>query len=163
MNQDATRATGPPGPQPRTLDRPMPVQRAPQNAASSPSQEATVLVADPRPGSRVALSMRLHRRGICHVQEATSLAQVHAVIASAVPGDLALISLQFGDAAVLLIQGLRRAGWPRVLATTRGDDPDPVIRAFRAGAGGVLLGPPVPPHADTAPITTHQLADHEVE
>jgi DNA-binding CsgD family transcriptional regulator len=102
------------------------------------------------------------------VREAGSVAEVDAVIARGVGGDLALVSLAFGSAADRLIGELRGAGWPRVLATDRAAaDTGPVIRAFRAGASGVLLGPPfyrrAYPADDPGPIPVLHLSDREIE
>ena len=89
------------------------------------------------------------------------------MIARGVPGDLALVGLAFGSDAARLIGELRRAGWPRVLATDRAAaDTGSVIRAFRAGASGVLLGPPVYrrayPADDSGPIPVLHLSDREI-
>ena len=147
---------------------PLPVQRSREETPADPSRtKAVVLLADPRPASRVALSVGLRGGGVIDVREATSVAEVDAVIARGVTGDLALVSLAFGSDAARLIGELRRAGWPRLLATDRGADPGSVIRAFRAGASGVLLGPPVYrrvyPADDSGPIPVLQLSDREIE
>ena len=147
---------------------PLPVQRAREETPAEPSRTAAVvLLADPRPASRVALSVGLRGGGIVDVREAASVAEVDTVIDRGVPGDLALVSLAFGPAAERLIGELRRAGWPRVLATDRAADPGSVVRAFRAGASGVLLGPPVYrrayPAADSGPMPVLHLSDREIE
>ena len=148
---------------------PLPVQRASEGTPAEPSRTAAVvLLADPRPASRAALSVGLRGRGgIIDVREAGSVAEVDAVIARGVAGDLALVSLAFGSAAERLIGELRRAGWPRVLATDRAGVPGSVVRAFRAGASGVLLGPPVYrrayPADDSGPIPVLHLSDREIE
>ena len=147
---------------------PLPVQRTREETPAAPSRAAAVvLLADPRPASRVALSVVLRGGGIGDVREAGSVAEVDAVIARGVPGDLALVSLVFGPAADRLIGELRRAGWPRVLATDRAADTGSVIRAFRAGACGVLLGPPVYrrvyPADDSGPMPVLQLSGREIE
>ena len=123
---------------------PLPVQRGREETPAEPSRAAAVvLLADPRPATRVALSVGLRAGGLIDVREAGSVAEVDAEIARGVTGDLALVSLAFGPAAERLIGELRRAGWPRVLATDRtAADTGSVARAFRAGASGVLLGPP---------------------
>ena len=91
---------------------PLPVQRASEETPAAPSRTAAVvLLADPRPASRVALSVGLRGGGgIIDVREAGSVAEVDAVIARGVPGDLALVSLAFGTGADRLIGDLRRAG-----------------------------------------------------
>ena len=162
---------------------PLPVQRAREGTPAEPSRTpaepsrtpaepsrtaAVVLLADPRPASRVTLSVGLRGGGgIIDVREAGSAAEVDAAIARGVPGDLALVSLAFGPAADRLIGELRRAGWPRVLATDRAADTGSVIRAFRAGASGVLLGPPVYrrayPATEPIPMPVLQLSDREIE
>jgi DNA-binding NarL/FixJ family response regulator len=146
---------------------PLPVQRAPEGTPAAPSRTAAVLLADPRPASRAALSVGLRGGGMIDVREAASVAEVDAVIARGVAGDLALVSLAFGPAAERLIGDLRRAGWPRVLATDRAADTGSVIRAFRAGASGVLLGPPfyrrAYPADDPGPIPVLHLSDREIE
>jgi len=54
-----------------------------------------------------------------------------------------------------------------VLATDRAADPGSVVRAFRAGACGVLLGPPVYrrvyPADDSGPMPVLQLSGREIE
>jgi len=147
----------------------LPVQRSREETSATRARTAAVvLLADPRPASRVALSVGLRGGGILDVRETGSVAEVDAVIARGVAGDLALVSLAFGSDAARLIGGLRRAGWPRVLATDRAADAGSVIRAFRAGASGVLLGPPVYrrrvyPADDSGPIPVLQLSDREIE
>ena len=90
---------------------PLPVQRTREETPAAPSRAAAVvLLADPRPASRVALSVVLRGGGIGDVREAGSVAEVDAVIARGVPGDLALVSLAFGTGADRLIGDLRRAG-----------------------------------------------------
>ena len=132
------------------LDGTLPVQRPPWRP-----RPVTVLVADPAPAAVgrdtagraavVPVSAALLDLGIGRVLRAGSVGQVEDLIAGAVTGDLALISLMFGPVAGRLIRDLRRAGWPAVLAVTADGDPAPVIRAFRAGARGVLRGRPAPP------------------
>lgn len=145
---------------------PLPVQRASEGTPAAPSRTA-VLLADPRRASRVALSVGLRGGGMIDVREAGLVAEVDAVIARGVAGDLALVSLAFGSAADRLIGELRRAGWPRVLATDRAGDTGSVVRAFRAGASGVLLGPPVYrrayPAADSGPLPVLHLSDREID
>ena len=146
----------------------LPVQRSREETSATRARTAAVvLLADPRPASRVTLSVGLRGGGMIDVREAGSVAEVDAVIARGVAGDLALVSLAFGSAADRLIGELRRAGWPRVLATDRAADPGSVVRAFRAGASGVLLGPPVYrrayPAADSGPMSVLQLSDREIE
>jgi DNA-binding NarL/FixJ family response regulator len=147
----------------------LPVQRVPEGTSAAPSRAAAVvLLADPRRASRVALSAGLRGGGrITDVLQAGSVAEVDVVIARGVPGDLALVSLAFGSAADRLIGDLRRAGWPRVLVTDRAAATEAVIRAFRAGAGGVLLGPPAYrrayPAADSGPMPVLHLSDREID
>ena len=65
-----------------------------------------------------------------------------------------------------MIGELRRSGWLRVLVTDRAAATEAVIRAFRAGAGGVLLGPPAYrrayPAADSGETLLH-LSDREID
>ena len=145
-----------------TAARTLPVQRSPPDTAPTSARETTLLVADPRPATRVPLSVGLHATGIGRVLNADSVAEVHEVIARGVTGDVALISVEFGPATGRLIHDLHRAGWPRVLVTTPTDDPDPVIHAFLAGASGVLRGPPATPAAATGPLPIRPLTDHEI-
>ena len=146
---------------------PLPVQRAREETPAAPPRTvAVVLLADPRPATRVALSVVLRGGGLLDVREVASVAEVDAVIARGVTGDLALVSLAFGSAADRLIGELRGAGWPRVLVTGRAAAIEPVIRAVRAGASGVLLGPPmyrrVYPADDSGPMPVLQLSDREL-
>jgi len=127
------------------------VQRSPPDTAPTSTWYPTLLVADPRAATRVPLLVGLHATGIGRVLNADSVAEVHEVIARGVTGDVALISVEFGPATGRLIHDLHRAGWPRVLVTTPTDDPDPVIHAFRAGASGVLRGPPATRRPPPAP------------
>jgi DNA-binding NarL/FixJ family response regulator len=140
----------------------LPVQRLPRGP-SPPLFLATVLVADPRPATRASLSVGLRDSGIDRVLEADSVAAADEVMAGGLTGDVAVISLEFGADAERLIRDLGRAGWPRLLVTTPSDDPGPVIRAFRAGAGGVLRGPPAMPPAVIDWIPVQRLTDREIE
>jgi DNA-binding CsgD family transcriptional regulator len=148
---DASAAVGPP-----------PTQRSPQATSATLLRAATVLLADPRPATRVPLSVGLRGSGIGSVLEAASVAEVDEVTALGLVGDVALVSVEFGPVADRLIQDLRRTGWTRVLATTPTADPRPVIGAFRAGACGLLRGPPGTPAADTGPIPVHHLTVREI-
>jgi len=155
------------------LDGTLPVRRPPRRP-----RPVTVLVADPGPDTRVPplrvlaaagrdaagpVSAALLDLGIGRVLRAVSVGQVEDLIAGAVSGDLALISLMFGPVAGRLIRDLRRAGWPAVLAVTADGDPAPVIRAFRAGARGVLRGRPANPAAAGVPGPVHDLTDREID
>lgn len=102
----------------------------------------TVLLADPVRVSRLRLSIKLRGCAIGDVVEASTVAEVNQMIGRGLTGEVALISLAFGVAAPRLIRDVHRAGWVAVLATGAATDPDPVIRAVRAGACGVLRGPP---------------------
>jgi len=66
---------------------PLPVQRAREGTPAEPSRTAAVvLLADPRPASRAALSVSLRGGGMIDVREAASVAEVDAVIARGVAG-----------------------------------------------------------------------------
>ena len=161
-----------PPPVSAVLDGTLPVQRPPRRP-----RPVTVLVADPGPATArpdaagrdaagrdaaVPVSAALLDLGIGRVLRAGSVGQVEDLIAGAVTGDLALISLMFGPVAGRLIRDLRRTGWPAVLAVTADGDPAPVIQAFRAGARGVLRGRPATPTA-SVPGSVHDLTDREID
>ena len=171
MNQVVAVGAVPPPPVGAVLDGTLPVQRPRR------PRPVTVLVADPGPATArpdaagrdaagrdaaVPVSAALLDLGIGRVLRAGSVGQVEDLIAGAVTGDLALISLMFGPVAGRLIRDLRRAGWPAVLAVTADGDPAPVIRAFRAGARGVLRGRPTTPTAGV-PGPVHDLTDREID
>jgi hypothetical protein len=141
--------------------RPLPMRRVTSELTAVSLYPVTVLVADPHRVTRAPLSTSLRNGGIGRVLEADSVAEVDAVIADGLTGELALISLEFGAAADRLIHDLGQAGWARRLATTSADDPAPVIRAFRAGAGGVLLAP-LPPTTVCYPVRIPPLTDREI-
>ena len=76
------------------------MQRSPPDTAPTSTWYPTLLVADPRPATRVPLSVGLHATGIGRVLNADSVAEVHEVIARGVTGDVALISVEFAPRPV---------------------------------------------------------------
>jgi len=127
----------------------------------------TVLVAIPRRANVQSLTSALLPLGIGRVLQAGSAAALDEVIADAVVGDLALVSVAFGAATPRLIQGLRRVGWPRVIALVPDVDPGALTAAVHAGASGILRYRAAPPSAgdplDEIPVASRALSAREVE
>jgi len=116
-------------------------------------------VADPVRATRTSLAGGLIDLGVEWVLEAETVSEVDAIIAGGVVRDVALVSLGFGTQSVRLIQGLRQAGWPGVIALTFSADPSTATAAVLAGATGVLRRPPIAqlsrdPRPDTAIMLT---------
>jgi DNA-binding NarL/FixJ family response regulator len=150
----------------------LPAQRNPQwggpsAAGSRESPEygiparTTVLIADPLAVSRTELSTALAGSGIGRVIQADTVHGVEGIIAGGLQGQLALVSLGFGDPAYRLIHRLRQGLWQRVIALAPTVDPDPLVAALQAGASGVLRGRPGSP--DENPGKVHQLTPREIE
>jgi len=121
-----------------------------------------VLVADPFPATRESLSADLVQAGIGRVLQAESATAVRDVIDGRTPGELALISVAFGADLNALVNSLRRAGWPRVIAVAHAADGVSIIDACRAGAGGVLRGR-AGRAVDDQPQVIPTLTDREIE
>ena len=143
------------------LGEPLPLPQAPRNWAATPLPTATVLVADPFPATRESLSADLVQAGIGRVLQAESATAVRDVIDGRTPGELALISVAFGADLNALVNSLRRAGWPRVIAVAHVADGVSIIDACRAGAGGVLRGRAG--RAVDQPQVIPTLTDREIE
>ena len=131
---------------------------------------ATVLVADPSQATRESLSAGLVQAGVGRVLQADSAAAVQDVINGRTPRELALISVAFGADLHGLVNSLRRAGWPRVIALAHPADTESMIDdACRAGASGVLCGPAGPAADDKPQVILEKprvipaLTDREVE
>jgi len=144
------------------LGEPLPLPQAPRNWAATPLPTATVLVADPFPATRESLSADLVQAGIGRVLQAESATAVQDVIDGRTPGELALISVAFGADLNALVNSLRRAGWPRVIAVAHAADAVSIIDACRAGAGGVLRGR-AGRAVDDQPQVILTLTDREIE
>ena len=144
------------------LGEPLPLPQAPRNWAATPLPTATVLVADPFPATRESLSADLVQAGIGRVLQAESATAVRDVIDGRTPGELALISVAFGADLNALVNSLRRAGWPRVIAVAHAADAVSIIDACRAGAGGVLRGR-AGRAVDDQPQVIPALTDREIE
>jgi len=144
------------------LGEPPPLPQAPRNWAATPLPTATVLVADPFPATRESLSADLVQAGIGRVLQAESATAVRDVIDGRTPGELALISVAFGADLNALVNSLRRAGWPRVIAVAHAADAVSIIDACRAGAGGVLRGR-AGRAVDDQPQVIPTLTDREIE
>jgi len=144
------------------LGEPLPLPQAPRNWAATPLPTATVLVADPFPATRESLSADLVQAGIGRVLQAESATAVQDVIDGRTPGELALISVAFGADLNALVNSLRRAGWPRVIAVAHAADAVSIIDACRAGAGGVLRGR-AGRAVDDQPQVIPTLTDREIE
>jgi DNA-binding NarL/FixJ family response regulator len=102
----------------------------------------TVLIADPVPSSRERLATELAAGGAGQVIQADSVRAVEILIENSTGGQLALVSLGFGDPAPRLIRGLAQVPWTRVLAVALSRQPEPLLAALAAGATGVLRGHP---------------------
>ena len=144
------------------LGEPLPLPQAPRNWAATPLPTATVLVADPFPATRESLSADLVQAGIGRVLQAESATAVQDVIDGRTPGELALISVAFGADLNALVNSLRRAGWPRVIAVAHAADAVSIIDVCRAGAGGVLRGR-AGRAVDDQPQVILTLTDREIE
>ncbi len=143
----------------------LPAQRGPAPVAT-PRRErhaaSTVLLADPARETRDLLSEGLLAKGIGRVIVADSVVSVENIIESGTVGQLALVSLGFGDAAGRLIRQLRAEPWQRVIALAPSADLAPILGALQAGASGILRGHPkaaVP----QLPRSVHELSDREIE
>ena len=122
-----------------------------------------LLVADPDPILLRTFPAALLDRGVGRVIRVAAVKDVDQALAGTVVGELALISLGFGQPAIGLIAQLRQAGWPRVIALAPTRDPGPLLDAIRAGATGVLRrAPGTPVHrAHAAPLP--ELSVREVQ
>lgn len=84
------------------------------------------------------------------------------MIRGGVSGQVALVSMGFGDGSIRLIHDLRQAGWQRVIALAPTTDTEPAIAAIHAGASGILRG-----HPTATPTETDReikgLSDREIE
>ena len=93
---------------------------------------------------------------------ADSVSAVDDIIENGTVGQLALVSLGFGDAAGRLIRRLRSEPWQRVIALAPSANPEPILDALRAGASGVLRGHPRTPVTEL-PRLVHELSEREIE
>ncbi len=141
------------------------MQASPAHFEGVPAaRPATVLVADPGGVIGEVLRYALMEFAGFRIVEASSVADVDAMIAKGVIGEVAMVSVRFNGSTAGLIRSLRAAGWPRVIALTLPSVPiGPVIAAVQAGAGGVLSIPgiidPVPDEGNPA----RQLSGRELE
>jgi len=110
--------------------------------AGSDQPETVVLIADPQQFTRQTLTAQLSGGGIARVIEAETVSGAEDVIRKGVSGQVALVSMGFGDGSIRLIQDLRQAGWQRVIALAPTTDAAPVLAAMNAGASGILRGHP---------------------
>ena len=161
MNQSVGAAVGL-HPDVDVLGETLPVQQVPRNWAATSLHMATVLVADPSQATRESLSAGLVQAGVGRVLQADSAAAVQDVIDGRTPRELALISVAFGADLHGLVNSLRRAGWPRVIAVAHAADAVSIIDACRAGAGGVLRGR-AGRAVDDQPQVIPTLTDREIE
>ena len=130
---------------------------------ASGALRTSVLLVDPDPVTRDALTTTLLHTGIGTVLEATSVDAVRDVIAKQPAGDLALVSLALGSAAGGVVVDLRAAGWKRVVALAPTADIGPVIDAVGSGVHGVLIGRRANPATAHLPTAIHELSAREVE
>lgn len=121
-----------------------------------------ILLADPLRDSRERLASGLVSGGAGRVIQADSVDAVDDLIADGQGGQLALVSLGFGDEAPRLIGGLRRVPWTRVIALALSAAPEPLMDALTAGASGVLRGHPGGGDA-TMPTGSGRLTPRELE
>ncbi len=142
----------------------LPAPRGPVlEGSENPLRGVTLLIADPDRGTREPLAGGLAAAGVGDVSYAGSVDAVEEIVASAEPGDLALVSLAFGADASRLIAALRAAGWARVVALAPTADIGPVIDAVGAGVTGVLIGRRANPAAASLPSSIHDLSSREIE
>jgi DNA-binding NarL/FixJ family response regulator len=135
----------------RPADHWLPGSLGPEQSAAAQLTSTMMLVADPDPATADALSASLLDLGVGHVHTVHSTVSVDGILADRGVGDLAIISLRFGDPANRLIHGLREMGWPRVIALATTPDPGPLQDAFHAGATGILRSHETTPDPDPAP------------
>jgi len=117
----------------------IPAQWTVERAEPPIRRPVTVLVADP--AGALADFIRPALVGLvgCSIVHATSVADVHELVANGVTGELAMVSVRFNGATSGVIRALRAAGWARILAlTTSAVALAPVVDAVNAGATGVL-------------------------
>jgi len=131
-------------------------------AGSAVPVRTTVLVADPQLFTRQTLTAQLSSGGVGQVIEADTVAGVQEVIRGGAGGQVALVSMGFGDGSIRLIHDLREAGWQRVIALAPTTDAEPVIAAIHAGASGILRGHPTAPPSE-ANREIKGLSDREIE
>lgn len=142
----------------------LPSQRVPAAAAPRANlRVSTVLLVDPDRATREPLKTSLTDVGIGRVVEAPSIAAAEEIIGRQIVGDLALVSLQLGTDAVRLVNLLREAGWPRIIALAPTAEIGPVIDAVGSGVSGVLIGRRANPSAAAIPSTIHDLSSREIE
>ena len=122
----------------------------------------TVLVADPSRDTRDRLAGGLVDSGIGRVLVADTVAAANDIVDGGTVGQLALVSLGFGDAAGPLIRRLRSEPWQRVIALAPSSDVAPILQALQAGASGVLRGHPTMPVMQL-PRLVNELSDRELE
>ena len=142
----------------------LPAPRSPVlDGSENTLRGVSLLIADPDRGTREPLAGGLAAAGVGEVTYAGSVEAVEEIVASADPGDLALVSLAFGADASRLITALRAAGWARVVALAPTADIGPVIDAVGAGVTGVLIGRRANPAAASLPSSIHDLSSREIE
>lgn len=141
------------------LPRPRAATQDPAPAMST----VRVLVADPDPESRHALSQALITSGADTVDEVAEEGELSRRITDGSGGDLLLISLAFGSSAAPLISAARADGWTRVVALSPQGEIGAVIDAVGAGAHGILLGRRSGPPATHVPTTINELSAREIE
>ena len=148
------------------MSGPIPPQQGtpPSEWQAAARHATTILVADPVRATRTSLAGGLIDLGVDWVLEAETVSEVDAIIAGGVVREVALVSLGFGTQSVRLIQGLRQAGWPGVIALTFSADPSTATAAVLAGATGVLRRPAIAQLTrDPRPDTAVMLTPREIE
>ena len=141
---------------------PLPAQHNLVSVSPRSVDVATLLVADPRPVTRISLSHALRDNEFSRVLEVGSAAQLDDVITGGIAGDLALLSIEFGAEVKRMIEDLGRAGWLRILVTVPTDNPAPVIQAVRAGASGFLRERPPGWQSRWIPVRDYHLSNREL-
>jgi len=140
----------------------MPTAHSQAGSSGRAVDEGTLLVADPRPATRISLSQALRNNGFSRVLEVDSVSEFDVVIARGIGGELALLSVEFGVEVGRMIRDLDGAGWLRTLVTVAANDPAPVIAAIGAGACGFLRGAPARLGITLDPVPTYRLTEREL-
>lgn len=129
---------------------------------SAALRSTSILVAEPSRDSLGALAHGLRSAGVGQITQAASVEDVDRVVDRDPPGHLALVSLAFENESFRLISGLLAAGWLRVVALAPKGEVEPIQRAMRAGASGILRGHPTWPTIEL-PARINELSPREIE
>ena len=123
----------------------IPAQYSGRDTPVNTNPRPTVLIADPTGPYRDLLPAVLADHAGCAVLQVTSIPEINSLVAQGTTGDVAMVSVAFSIHTPLIISGLRKSGWPRVIRLAGATDPvAAVINAVEAGACGVIRMPEVP-------------------